>query len=282
MDKIRLNAFNSVPTTGTATLNTGQLAGYSLHGLQFVRGGGAFTTAMISDITIRQNGKDLVTQITGARLLDLNEYDGLADQTNNNFLYFGDPTARTLRGQHIGDFDFTVYPGQLEIMVGIAGATTPTLEVIAHVGAPKAAMLGAGFNAQDVAAFRALKRTVLDPGAAVSDKQYPISLGAAPGALIRKVGLFHTNITRASWRKNSIIKHDNLTIAENAAYQGVYARVPQSGLYMIDFIADGNVGEAEPTLDSKNAVWNHQLGLTTSGADTVTAYADLLTNLALL
>lgn len=281
MDKIRLNAFPSVPATGVATLVTDQLYGYSLHALQFVRGGGAFTTAMITGIRIRQNGKELLPPITGPRLLDLNEYDGLIDQTNMNFHFFGDPTANTPQGRHVGDLDFTAYKAPLEIEVTIAGATTPTLEVIALAGPPKAAM-GFGYDAAAVARVRALVRTVLDLSGAVDNKQVVISLGSGQGALIRKIGFFHAQITRVSLRKNSIDKHDRLTVAENSAIQSQFGRTAQTGLYMLDRIEEGNIGEAEPTLQQNGQPWNFQLGITTAAADVITAYADLLTYPVLL
>lgn len=276
MDKIRLNAFPSVPADGIATLVTEQLYGYALHGLKLTRGGGAFTNAMITSLRIRQNGKELLPPITGPRLVDLNEYDGLPDATNSLFYFFGDPTANTPQGRHIGDLDFSVYRSPIEIEVVIAGATTPTLEVIALAGVPKVAM-GFGYTAQDITRVRALVRTVLDFSGAVDNKQVNISIGSGAGALIRKIGLFHAQLTKVSLRKQSIDKHDNLTVAENAAIQTQFGRTAQAGLYMLDRIEEGNIGEAEPTLQSNGQPWNFQLGLTTAAADTVAAYADLLT-----
>lgn len=281
MDKIRLNAFPNVPAAGIATLVTEQLYGYSLHGLKLTRGGTAFTTAMITSLRIRQNGKELLPPISGPQLLDFNEYEGLLDQTNSNFIFFGDPTANTPQGRHVGDLDFTAYRSPLEIEVTIAGATAPTLEVIALCGPPKAAM-GFGYDAANVARVRALVRTVLDFSGAVDNKQVNISVGSGAGALIRKIALFHAQITKVSLRKASIDKHDKLTIAENSAIQSQFGRTAQAGLYMLDRIEEGNIGEAEPTVQQNGQAWNFQLGITTAAADVVTCYADLLTYPVLL
>ncbi len=281
MDLIRLNPFPAVAASSIASLVTDQLADYSLHGLLLQRGGGAFTNAHISGFRVRLNGKDLVNGISGAQMVDLNEYDGLTDVTNFTAHFFGDPTARTVRGEHLGDVDLSIYRAPLEIEVTIGAATTPTLTAWAIVGPPKVNM-GIGFSLGEAAAFRAMIRTVLSPAAAVTRQAFPISLGSGAGALIRKLGLFHANLTSVEFTKQSIKKWDDVAVAVNSAYAQQYARVPQAGLYVLDRIADGNIGEAEPTQQSDGRPWNLQLNLTTSGADTITAFADVLTNHAAL
>lgn len=275
MDKIRLNPFNNVVATGKATLATRQLAGYSLHGLIFRRGG-TFTTAMITGISIKVGGKALLQEITGQQLLDINEYDGLPDITGGNAHFFGDPTANTPQGKHVGDLDLSVYGPDLEIAVDIAGATAPTLEVIALAGPPKAVM-PYGYSALDIARVRALVRTQLDFAGAVTNKKVEISTGSGAGALIRKIHFFHAQLTRVSLKKQSIDKHDDLTVAENTGIQSQFGRTAQAGVYTLDRIEEGNLGEAEPTLQSNGQPWNFQLGLTTGAADTIVAMADLLT-----
>lgn len=281
MDLIRLPAFPSVPATGPASLVTSVLRGYSLHGLMFQRGGGAFTAAMISGIRIRQGGKDVVNALPGTELAEMNAYDGITDATNFNTLFFGDPTARTIRGQHFGDLDLDVYREELEIEVSIAGATTPTLDVLAIVGPPKLAM-GVGFDGLAAASFRSLVRTVIQPSAAVTRQNYGIAAGSRAGALLRRAWFFHAALTSVEFTKNSIRKWDDISATRNNAYQNLFARTPQAGLYVLDRVADGNLGEAEPTVDANGQPWNFQFNLTTSGSDTITAFADILTDRAKL
>ncbi len=281
MDLIRLNPFPAVAASSVASLVTDQLADYSLHGLIFERGGTTFTNAHISGLRVRLNGKDLVNGISGTQLVDFNEHDGLVDVTNYTALFFGDPTARTTRGEHLGDVDLSIYRAPLEIEVTIGAATAPTLTCYALAGVPKLNM-GIGFGAAEAAAHRALIRTVLSPAAAVTRQAFPISLGSGPGALIRKLALYHANLTRVEFTKQSIKKWDDVTIALNSAVAQQYGRVPQTGLYMLDRIVAGNIGAAPPTVQSDGRPWNLQLNLTTSAADTITAFADVLTNLAAL
>lgn len=278
MDLLRLNQFPSVAANSRATLVTDQLLDTSIHGLVFERGGGAFTNAHISNLRVRVDGKDVVNGISGAQLVDLNEYEGLTDVTNYTFLFFGDPTARTIRGQHIGDLDLSMYRKPLEIEVDIGGATTPTLQAYAITGVPKLAM-GIGFNELEAANLRALVRTIIQPAAAVTRASYGISLGSVPGARIRRVAFFHTNLARVELQKQSLRKWDDVPTALNTAVAAQYARTAQSGLYVLDRIVDGNQGEAESTVQSDGRPWNLQLNLTTSAADTITAFADVLTTL---
>ncbi len=278
MDLLKLKAFPSVAASATSSLATDELRGYSLHALIFERGGGAFTNAHISNLKVRSNGKDLVNGITGAQLVDLNEYDGLIDVTNYTTYFFGDPTARTVRGEHVGDLDLSIYGDKpLEIEVQIGAATTPTLSVYALVGPPKLQM-GVGFAPADAVAFRALIRTVITESAAISRKQYGIALGSEASALVRKIAFFNSATTRVEFKKQSLTKWDDISSALNSAVAQQYSRTPQAGLYVLDRIVDGNVGEADPTMQSDRRPWNLTIALTTSGADTITAFADVLTN----
>lgn len=280
MDLIRLKSFPSVVASAISTLTTDELVDRSVHALIFERNA-ANTTANMTNLRVRVNGKDIVQGLSAARLVDMNEWDGLIDVANYSTFFFGDPTARTIRGEHLGDLDTSIYRGPLEIEVTLGAAAAPALQVYALTGVPKVNM-GIGFSPGEAAAFRALIRTVITEAAAVSRKQYGISLGVAPGALIRKIAFFHTNLTSVEFRKQSLIKHDDVSIALNNAVAQQYARLAQAGLYMLDRIQDGNMGEAEPTVQQDGRPWNLSLALTLGAADTVTAFADVYTNLRAL
>lgn len=281
MDYIELDQFPVVPATGVATLVTDQLAGQSVHALVFVLGGTAYTRAHMDEIRIRCAGKDLLQTVSGAQLQDLNDYDGFNTDVAYVTHFFGDPTARTMQGQHLGDLDLSIYQAPLEIKVTNNGATAPTLKVIALVNPPKLDM-NLGFSAVDAATVRAMIPTVIQPSAAVSKKSYGIGLGSSAGARLRKLGFFHANLTSVEMKKGGFVKHDNLSVADNAYIEGIFARVPQSGLYMLDRIPDGAQGKAETTLQKDGRPWSYQVNLTTSAGDTITAFADVHTALPLL
>lgn len=274
MDLIKLNSFPSVAASARSTLVTDQLMDRSVHALIVERGGTSFTNAHVSNFRCRLDGKDVVNGITGAQLVDINEYDGLVDVTNYTMYFFGDPAARTIRGQHLGDLDLSIYRKPLEIELEIGAATAPTAQMWALVGVPKLQM-GIGYTPLEAAQLRALVRTVIQPAAAVTRNAYGVSLGSEPGARIRKIAFFHTNLTKVELKKQSLTKWDDVATALNSAVQQQYARTPQSGLYMLDRIVDGNQGEAEMTVQQDGRPWNLQLSLTTSAGDTITAFADL-------
>lgn len=275
MDLIALPQFPSVAASAISTLVTDRLLDRSIHALVFKRGG-TFTNSHLSNIRVRLDGKDVVNGITGAQLVDVNEYEGLTDVTGYTVLPFGDLAARTIRGQHLGDIDCSIYRKPLEIEVNIGGATNPTLDVYALCGPPKLAM-GIGYDATEAAQLRALIRTVIQPAAAVSRKSYGLSLGSGAGARLRRAYLFNTNLTSVEFLKNSQRKWDDIPAALNSAVAQQFARTPQTGLYVLDRIVDGNQGEAETTVKADGTPWSLELNITTSAADTITAFADVYT-----
>lgn len=276
MDLIKLKQFPAVAANSRATLATDELMDRSVHALIFERGGTTFTNDHISNARVRLDGKDVLNGITGAQLVDINEYDGLVDVTNYTMHFFGDPAARTIRGQHLGDLDLSVYRKPVEIELDIGAATAPTCQVWALCGVPKMQM-GLGYTALEAAKLRALIRTVIQPAAAVSRNAYGISLGSEAGARIRKVAMFHSNLTKVELKKQSLTKWDDVSSALNSAIVQQFARTPQSGLYVLDRIMDGNQGEAESTVQGDGRPWNLSLALTTSAGDTITAFADVFT-----
>lgn len=276
MDLIKLNQFPVVPATGIATLVTDELRGYAVHAIIFELGGTTYTKANMASIRIGQGGKDYCPNLTGAQLQDLNEYAGLSTDAAYLAFYFGDPTARTIRGQHLGDLDCSIYQDALELEVENSGATAPTLQAYALVSPAKEAM-GIGFSKAEAATVRALIRTIVQPSAAVTRKSYGVGLGSEAGAKIRSLNFFHSNLTSVELKKQGLIKHDDISDALNDFVQGEYARVPQAGLYVLDRIVDGNQGESETTLQADGRPWNFQVNLTTSAGDTITTYADVHT-----
>lgn len=278
MDLLELNAFPNVAASSTASLSTDQVQGYSLHGIVLERGGTTFPHTDIDNIRVRINGKDIVDQLSGAQLHAMTDYEGMPNVTNYDFIFFGDPAARTVRGQHLGDVDCSIYDYPLTLEVDIGAATAPTLQAYALVSVPKLQM-GIGYSQQEAAIIRALPRTVIQPAAAITRKTYGISIGSSAGARIRRVWFFNSNLTSVDFRKQSLIKWDNVPLALNSAVQQQYVRTPQSGLYVLDRIMDGNQGEAETTVSPNGKQWNIQLALTTSAADTIETFSDIFTTL---
>jgi hypothetical protein len=281
MDLEALNQFPSVPATGIASLVTNELVNRSVHAIVLELGGTTFDRSHITNLSIRLGGKDILDGISATQLQKINDYDVLGNDVNYVTIFFGDATARTIRGQHLGDLDLSIYAQPLEIEVQISGATAPTLRAYAMHSVPKMAM-GVGYSEVDAAQLRAVIRTVIQPSAAVSRKSYELSLGGQAGARLRRAAFFHANLTSLEYKKGSFVKHDDVSSALNGYIQENYARSAQAGLYMLDRIVDGNQGEAETTVNANGQPWNQQLSLTTSAGDTITAFADIHIAWALL
>lgn len=278
MDLLKLNAFPNVAANATSSMTTDQLRGYSVHAIVLERGGTTFPHTDITSVRVRLNGKDLVNLLTGTQLHAMTDYEGMSNVTNYDFIFFGDPAARTIRGQHLGDVDCSIYNYPMTIEVDVGGATAPTLQAYALVGVPKLQM-GIGYSKVEAAILRALPRTVIQPAAAVTRNAYGISIGSSPGARIRRIFFFNSALTSVDLQKQSLIKWQDVSSALNSAVQQQFVRTPQSGLYVLDRVVDGNQGESETTVSPSGQQWNIQVALTTSGADTITAWADIFTTL---
>lgn len=282
MDLIKLPAFPNVPASGKATLNLKtELAGRSLHGVVLEQGGTAYDETHISEFKFSIGSKAIVSGVSGTELRELNEHDGIAHVTGYLAMFFGDPTAGTLFGQHLTDIDFSLYVGSPVLEITNAGATAPTCQAYALVGPPKVDM-AVEFSPAEQLLMRALLPSVLTPAAAVTNQAQDISLGSQAGAHLRKLALFHANLTAAEFKKQGFVRWDNVSVALNDYVNGIYGRVTKAGLYVLDRILDGYQGKAENTVDADGRPYPYQVNITTSGADTINAVADVRAALALL
>ncbi len=290
MDIIKLDEFPNIASGAPFTLvDTRMTNDMSILGIIFELGflaAGAFAKADISNLEIMFGGKALLPKISGTALQTTNTYDGLTNNVAYLTHYFGDPTARTIRGQWLGALDKSAYPDeQLTIKGAIgAGAVTPTLQAYAMVDVDKRSM-GIGFGDAEAAIVRALINTTVQPAAAVVRKGYGIGIGSEAGAKLRKL-IFDDSVagvlTSVEFKKNSIVKFDDISVALNDYVGAEFARVPQAGFYFLDRVVDGNQGESETTVDANGRQWPMQFNLTASGAGTIEAYADVFTAVPLI
>ena len=277
----KMSQFVNVAANSIATLSLNELQGHSVHGI-VLELGGTFTKTHITDITLTVGGKPIIPGITGNQLQDLNDYEGFSSDASYLTIWFGDPTLEGVAAGHVGDLDLSYYNRVSSVLeVTIGGATSPTLQAYALIGPPKS-LMNFDFSERDVANHRALIRSILSPAAAVTKQGYPISVGSQAGARIRKIALFHANLTSVEFKKNAISIHDDVTAALNNFVQAEYARVPQSGLYMLDHVADGALGKADATVNANGQPFPTQFNITTSGSDTITVFADVMVPLQLI
>lgn len=279
-DTVLVNPFNNVGANQLAqTKYTPPSRQSSLFGLVLKLGGTTFNESHINAIRVRApGGKDLIPRISGADLRLLYEYEGGSWPTARDHvpILFGDPFALSKSGRHVGNFDHSVYPGDMTIEVEIGAATAPTLEAYAMVDPPKA-LMGLGYGEGEILRHRAIIETVLTPAAAVTKQAQPIGIGSQAGALLRRVFFQHTgNLTRVQVKKEGLVVFEDIDEALNEFLQeDIFARAPQSNLYVYDRIVDGSQREAGTTVDRSGRVFNWQFEITTSAADTITVRSDV-------
>lgn len=285
MDVIKVDPFSNVAASSKATATWRPPAPLSLFGFVLELGGTTLTEANIDAITLKAGGKTLVPAISGATHRDIIEYEGIVYDSAYIPVLFGDPTARTMRGKHIGNFDHTIYQNNMTIEVDIgAGAVAPTLAAHAIVMPPKL-LMGLNYTPQEAALHRAFVETVLQASAAVNAKAFDIGLGSEAGALLKRLMFFQGsgNMTELSIKKQGLDIFEEIPSALNSYLQDdLFTRVPQANLYVYDSVIDGDYSEVKTTIRDNGQPFNYQVRVTTSGADTITTYADVLTRLPLL
>jgi len=284
-DVVKVDPFDNVVAAGLATTKYRPIGPSALFGFILVLGGTTFTAANITSIRVKApGGKDIIPAISGARLVDLIEYEGIIDDAAHIPILFGDPTAQTLRGKHLGNFDHTIYPGDMTIEVRTVGAVAPTLEARALITPPKL-LMNLGYTPAEAAQHRALVETVLTISAAVNNQSQQIGVGSAAGSLIKKIAFFHGgNVTQLDIKKEGLNIYEEVGDALNSYLQDDLfgARLPQANLFVYDRLLDTSYGEAGTTIKGSGAPFNWQFRVSTSAADTVTVYSDLISAVPLL
>lgn len=263
---VKLPDFASVVANGTAIIDKLPL-GMTYEGIMLQLGGTALTKAMLTRIVIKLNQKT-IWDITGSDLDALNAYRGYTANAAYLPIFFADPRSRTINGQNIGAIDTSPQAGitNMQILVTIAGATAPTLAAWALVSNPQ------------VTAEKGLVSAMLNGSFAPSGANtfsVPVPIGSDSGALIRRVAVFHAQLTQMDVKRNGVYIHEEGTPAVVNFVGTQFRRVTQAGLYVYDPCFDDNQSNAVPT---RNA--NMEFRMKTAAADNFRIYAELYAPLA--
>ena len=260
----QLPPFLNVVASGIATMQIPRYA-LTLNRIVLRLGGTTFTKAMVTDIKIKM-GVRTVYQISGTNLDKMNKYKGIYDQANFLTLDFTERDAPTLPGQQLGGYDMTQYSDQITLEVTIAGATAPTLSASAWMSPPQGNAL--------------IEKLLYIPASASAGGKFPIQINAR-GALIKRVWAFFAgsngntttdgNVNRFEVKKNGIVIFDS-TDVEARFTQQEYRKVPQTGLYCVDFLVDNNASSMLKTSDATALEFNPYL----TAADTLNVYVELI------
>lgn len=262
--QLRGNPFLNVVGTGMATADLSCFFGYTIQRI-ILQLGGTFTKAQMTGIRIKANSKTIYDD-TGARTDTRMQYRGITAGAAFLTIDFTEIRARTIIGQMLGGLDTTKGITSLLMEVDIAGATSPTLTMWAEVTGPQtgpeAFLIGKALN-------------VTQNFAAAGEFPVMLPFGRLAGTLIKRIHYFGSTVTGARVKKNGIEIHNSVD-AQNDFLQAEYQRTPQTNVYHVDFVVDGNMSNV---LNAANAT-NMEYYVTVSGAGNVTAVVEMLDPLA--
>lgn len=258
--------FSNVVAAGTATNQI--TAGRTLENFRVKLGGTALTKAMLSLVKVKANGK-VIIEGSGSDLDKINAYRGEATSASFLDVQFADYSMIAELDRMVGAFDTSMGIQNITTEVTIAGATAPTLTPILVESAAQKDTQG------QAAPFAPLISKVLRyPFNIATGGRLPVTVPFGPqsGSIIKRLHVFHGgNLTGATVKQDGLVVHESVT-AENSFDQTKAGRVPQTNVYTIDFVLDGNIKKALDTRDARSLEWLFDF----SAADTGTVYVEYL------
>jgi hypothetical protein len=264
--------FSNVTPNGIATNQI--TSGRTLENLRLKLSGTALTKAMVTLLKVKANGK-VILEGSGIEIDKLNAYRGEA--TNASFLdiQFADYQMLTEMDRMVGAFDTSLGIQNITTEVTIVGATAPILTPILVESAVQKSTSGAA------APFAGLLAKILRyPYAMSTGGKLPVTVPFGPqnGAIIKRLHVFHGgNMTGATVKQDGLVIHESVK-DENEFDQVKMGRVPQAGVYTIDFCTDGNIRKALDTRDARSLEWLFDFSAADSG-NVIVEYLDPLGNL---
>ena len=261
--------FSNVVPTGTATNNV--TPGKTLENFRLRLGGTSLTKAMIDLYRLKANGKTII-EGTGTHIDMINAYRG--ESTSANFLdiQFADYSMLSELDRQVGALDTSQGIANITNEVKIAGATAPTLTPILIESGMQRDQRGTS------APFAALMSKLLRYPFSIPNGgklAFSVPFGPQNGAIIKRMHLIHGgNMTAATVKRDGVVIHESET-AENVFDQTKAKRVPQTNMYTLDFVLDGNISKALDTRDARSLEWLFDF----SAADTGMAYVEYLDTL---
>lgn len=266
--------FSNVVPSGTAT---NQLTpGRTLENLQLKLGGTALTKAMISLFRMKANGKTIV-EATGSQLDKINAYRGTGT-TNAKFLdvFFTDYSLNNELDRQVGAFDTSIGIANLTTEITTAGATAPQITPILLESAAQKSRQG------EMLPFAPLISKLLRyPYNIATGGKLPVTVPFGPvnGAIIKRLHIVSNNgtVTGVTVKEDSLVIHES-TKDENEFMQVRAGRVPQAGMYTVDFVMHGDIKMALDTRSARSLEWLIEFSGADSG-DIIVEYLDTLGNL---
>jgi hypothetical protein len=264
--------FSNVVPTGTATNQI--TPGRTLENFRLKLGGTSLTKAMLSNVRVKANGK-IIIEGSGTELDKLNAYRGESTAAGFLDIQFADYKMIQELDRMVGAFDTSLGIQNITTEVTIAGATAPVLTPILVESAQQKD------NQGNAAPFAGLISKVLRyPFNIATGGRLPVTVPFGPqsGAIIKRLHVFHGgNMTGATVKQDGLVIHESVD-GENDFDQTKAGRVPQTNVYTIDFVLDGNIKKALDTRDARSLEWLFDFSAADTGT-VIVEYLDPLGNL---
>lgn len=277
MIPLRLPPFNPVSNSVRATL---QVPRYDMTlarvVLKFI-GANSLTKSSITEIVVKIGARVVYGPVSAAFLDKFNKYKGIYDQADSLTIDFTERDGLSVFAKEIGAIDIPALKGQdifIEVMNN-ASAGTPALYAIGM-------FTGLQFDPKAPSVDGQLVKKLLQfqvPSTGGSNVTWTPNF---KGAQVQRVffeysgtdwsGSTDGNIKTVEVKKNGVAVWDRIADKDARFYQQEMRKVPQSKVYVVDFVADNVHSAALATADARALEFNLELG----AVDVIRAYAEVL------
>lgn len=208
----------------------------TLIGLKFILTGTTFDKTKIDSVRVKL-GTRVLWDLTYAQINSINNYKNAADNTKYLYLDFVERDQAIFPVKEVGGLDLYALLS--------TGVVTVELKVNGAAVAPKIAVTGYYEQSQG---NPVVLKYVSTTAATNASGKFTLPL-QFKGAVIKRLYLFFSgtawaaatdgNVTRVEVKKNSVVCFDEMD-TDNRFTQVHNKKVPQAGMYVVDFIVDNN------------------------------------------
>lgn len=222
----------------------------TLVGIKLALSGTTFDKTKIDRVRVKV-GARVIWDLTGAQINAQNNYKGSNDSARVLMLDFTERTQAIFPVKEVGGLD----------LMTLAAIGEVYLEIYINAGAVSPILYAFGYFEQQQGNPIVLKHVPFTFTTNAAGRfTLPLNLR---GALLKRVWLFFTgtawtgaangNVNRVEVKKNGVVMFDQ-TDLDNRFDQTNFKKIPQAGLYCIDFIVDDNHDAAVATVRNQNGV----------------------------
>lgn len=249
----------------------------TLVGAKLTLTGTTFDKTKIDRVRVKV-GSRVIWDMLGSQLDAVNNYKNGASVTRNLLLDFTERTQAIFPVKEIGGLD----------LMSLAPIGEVFLEIYINAGAVAPQISATGYFEQQQGNPIVLKMIPFTFTTNAAGRfTLPLNLR---GALLKRLWLFYSgtgwtaiangNLSRMEVKKNGVVMFDQFDL-DNRFDQAQFKKVPQAGLYVVDFIVDDNHDAQVTTIRNANGVqiydtFEFNAYITDAGGAQVTAIAEVI------